>query len=194
MTTFEHSTPGQLGLVDRLNGKYHRAALNAFMVVVAAHWAEHLVQAFQIWVLDWPRPKALGLLGLPFPWLIKSEAMHYGYALIMLIGLWVLRHGYVGRARNWWMAALVIQIWHHFEHLLLLIQASTGSNFFGRPAPTSIAQLVFPRVELHLFYNAIVFAPMVVAMYYHLRPSRAEHEAMTCSCHAHARVVAVGAE
>ena len=38
--------------------------------------------------------------------------------------------------------------------------------------PTSIAQLVFPRVELHLFYNTIVTIPMVVAMFYHLRPKQ----------------------
>ena len=37
-----HSRSGPLGL---LNGPYHRTALNLFMVVVLAHWAEHLVQA-----------------------------------------------------------------------------------------------------------------------------------------------------
>jgi hypothetical protein len=48
------------------------------------------------------------------------------------------------------MAALWIQVWHHFEHLLLLMQAVTGANLMGKPVPTSIAQLVLPRVELHL--------------------------------------------
>lgn len=184
MTTFEGSTTRGAGIVEKLNGKYHRAAMNTFMFVVAAHWAEHIVQAFQIWVLGWNRPDARGVLGMPFPWLVTSEWLHYGYALIMLVGLWVLRHGFVGRARMWWIAALVIQIWHHFEHLLLLIQALTGSYLAGRPVPTSIVQLAFPRVELHLFYNAVVFAPMVIAMYLHLRPNKAEHEAMACSCHA----------
>jgi hypothetical protein len=184
VTTFEGSTTSGVGIVERLNGKYHRATLNTFMFVVVAHWAEHIAQAFQIWVLGWSRPDARGVLGMPFPWLVTSEWMHYGYALIMLIGLWVLRHGYVGRARKWWTAALVIQVWHHFEHLLLLIQALTGSYLAGRAAPTSIVQLAFPRVELHLFYNAVVFAPMVVAMYLHLRPNKAEHDAMSCSCRA----------
>src|SRR2546423_10717202 len=41
-----------------LNRRHHRAALNVFMVIVLAHWAEHLAQAYQIWVLGWPRPKA----------------------------------------------------------------------------------------------------------------------------------------
>nr|WP_239136186.1 hypothetical protein [Dactylosporangium siamense] len=152
------------------------------MVVVLAHWAEHLVQAWQIWVLHWPRPKARGLLGEPFPWLVTSEWMHYGYALVMLIGLFLLRPGFVGRARTWWTVALAIQFWHHIEHLLLLIQVQTHHNFWGQPVPTSILQLAFQRVELHLFYNSIVFVPMVIAMYLHLRPNPRELRAMDCSC------------
>ncbi len=177
-----------------LNGRHHRAALNVFMAVVLAHWAEHLVQAYQIWVLGWPRPKARGLLGAAFPWLVSSEWLHYGYALVMLAGLFLLRPGFTGRARTWWTAALVIQFWHHVEHLLLLIQAQTGHNFFGKPVPTSLLQLAFLRVELHLFYNAVVFIPMLIAGYFHLRPTPSERQAMRCSC-AHAtavRAVAAG--
>ena len=87
----------------------------------------------------------------------------------MLIALFLLRPGFVGRARTWWTIALIIQFWHHIEHLLLLIQAQTHTFFFGQSVPTSIAQLVVPRVELHLFYNSIVFIPMVVAVYLHQR-------------------------
>ena len=118
----------------------------------------------------------------PYPWLVSSEWLHYGYAILMLIGLFVLRGAFVGRAAGWWMAALVIQFWHHLEHLLLLIQAQTGHFLFGRSVPTSILQLVWPRIELHLFYNTVVFIPMVVAVAYHLRPSRAEAAQMTCNC------------
>jgi hypothetical protein len=163
-------------------GSHHRAALNLFMIVVIAHWGEHIAQAIQIWGLGWPRPKALGLLGLAYPWLVSSEWLHYGYALLMLIGLFMLRGAFVGRAAIWWTVALVIQFWHHIEHLLLLIQAQTGHFLFGRSVPTSILQLVYPRVELHLFYNTVVFIPMVIAVAYHLRPSRAEAEKMTCNC------------
>ncbi len=166
----------------RLNGSGHRLALNLFMVVVLAHWAEHLAQAFQIWVLGRPIPQSRGVLGQFFPWLVKSELLHYGYALVMLIGLFLLRQGFTGRSRTWWTIALVIQFWHHIEHLLLLIQAQTGHYFFGKSVPTSILQLAFPRVQLHLFYNTIVFIPMVVAMYYHLRPTKAEYEAASCTC------------
>jgi len=165
-----------------LNGAGHRIALNLFMVVVLAHWAEHLTQAFQIWVLGRPVPQSRGVLGQFFPFLVKSELLHYGYALVMLAGLWFLRKGFTGRSRAWWMVAFVIQFWHHIEHLLLLIQAQTHHNFFGKAVPTSVLQLAFPRVQLHLFYNTIVFIPMVVAMYYHLRPTKAEAEAAPCTC------------
>ncbi|MFI9639046.1 hypothetical protein ACIG87_03115 [Micromonospora sp. NPDC051925] len=173
------------GLLARLNGAYHRAALNGFLIVVLAHWAEHLVQAYQIWVLGMPRPKARGVLGQFYPWLVSSEWLHYGYAIVMLVFLFALRRGFVGRARTWWTVALAIQFWHHIEHFLLLWQVQSGTMFFGQKVPTSILQLVLPRVELHLFYNSVVFVPMVIAMYLHLRPNRREQELMTCSCLGH---------
>lgn len=171
-----------LGPGGLLNTKYHKAALLVFGFVVIAHWVEHLTQAYQIYVLDWARPKAGGALGLAFPILVKSEWLHYGFAIFMMVAFVLLRHGFTGRARTWWNAAMWIQVWHHFEHLLLLLQAMTGANLMGKPVPTSIAQLVFPRVELHLFYNAIVFVPMVVAMVQHMRPRPAERALMQCSC------------
>jgi hypothetical protein len=171
-----------LGSAGLLNTRYHKPALMIFLAVVILHWVEHIAQAVQIYFLHWPRPTAGGVLGLWFPWLVKSEWLHYGFAVVMLVAFVVLRHGFTGRARTWWNAALWIQVWHHFEHFLLLLQALTGSNLLGKPVPTSIAQLVFPRVELHLFYNAIVFVPMVVAMVLHLRPTPAERASMTCSC------------
>src|SRR6202034_2940302 len=155
---------------DKLNSVWHERALQIFMVIVLAHWGEHLVQAYQIWVMGWPISKANGILGLWYPWLIKSETLHYGYALVMLIGLWILRKGFTGRSYTWWMIAFWIQFWHHIEHFLLISQATLHHNLFGRPVPTSIVQLFIPRVQLHLFYNSIVFVPMVVAMYYHMFP------------------------
>lgn len=171
-----------LGPGGLLNTQYHKAALLMFGFVVIAHWVEHLAQAYQVYVLGWPPPKAGGALGLAFPTLVTSEWLHYGFAIFMMVAFIVLRHGFTGRARTWWNVALWIQVWHHFEHFLLLVQAITGSHLMGKPVVTSIAQLVFPRVELHLFYNAIVFIPMVVAMVMHMRPNPTERAQMTCSC------------
>jgi hypothetical protein len=177
-------------LVERLNGPWHERALQVFMAIVLAHWAEHLAQAFQVYVLHWPLPNARGVLGLWFPWLVRTEALHYGYALVMLVGIWTLRAGFVGSARTWWMVAFWIQFWHHIEHALLQGQVIVGQNLFDSPVPVSLAQLVIPRLELHLIYNTIVFVPMMIAMYRHLVPPDAERALMRCSCAAQPRLAA----
>jgi hypothetical protein len=171
-----------LGPGGLLNTRYHKTALTLYTLVVLGHWAEHLAQAVQVYVLHWPRPAAGGVLGLAFPVLVTSEWLHYGYAIVMMVAFVVLRHGFTGRSRTWWNAAMWLQIWHHFEHLLLLVQAMTGAFLLGASVPTSIAQLVFPRIELHLFYNTVVFVPMVVAVVRHLRPRPEERALARCSC------------
>lgn len=181
------SAPACGGLLFRLNGEWHKPALLTFTAIILAHWAEHLAQAFQIYALHWPIPEARGVLGLWFPWLIKSELLHYAYALVMLIGIWMLRSGFKGRSYLWWMIAFWIQFWHHIEHALLQGQAILGRNLMDAPVPTSVLQLWFPRVELHLFYNTIVFIPMVVAMYYHIFPSPSEEAQHHCACALHVR-------
>lgn len=175
-------------LLLRLNSVWHERALQLFMVIVLAHWAEHLTQAFQIYVLGWPVPEARGVLGLWYPWMVKSEVLHYGYALVMLVGIWILRHGFIGTSRTWWTVALGIQFWHHIEHALLQGQAIAGQNLFNSPVPLSVAQLWIPRVELHLIYNTLVFIPMVIAMYFHMFPPQGEEVQMRCTCAFHPRV------
>ena len=170
---------------QKLNSVWHRRALNLFMFIVLAHWAEHFVQAFQIYALGWKLPEARGVLGLWFPALIKSEALHYFYALIMLVCFWMLRKGFVGRSYTWWMMAFGIQFWHHIEHALLQIQAIIGANIGGAPVPMSLAQFIIPRVELHLFYNTVVTIPMVVAMFYHMFPTPEEEAHTRCACSWH---------
>ena len=168
---------------QKLNSVWHKRSLHLLMFVVLAHWAEHLAQSYQIYVMGWPRPTAGGFLGLFFPWLVSSEFLHYGYAIVMLVGIWLLRAGFTGTSRTWWTVALVIQFWHHIEHAVLQWQALTHHYWFGSPVPVSFLQLALPkfRVEIHLFYNAVVFAPMLVAMYYHLFPPEGEKSA-ACSC------------
>jgi hypothetical protein len=173
----------EAGFFDKLNTIWHKRALQFFMLIVLAHWAEHLAQATQIFILKWPRPQANGVLGLFFPWLVSSEALHYGYAIVMLIGLFVLRKGFTGTSKKWWTIALAIQFWHHIEHFVLQWQAITHHYWNGSPVPVSFLQMLFPksRVEIHLFYNTIVFIPMMVAMYYHMFPPVGEEHA-ACSC------------
>lgn len=50
------------------------------------------------------------------------------------------------------------------RHALLLGQALAGHKLFGAAVPTSVLQFFFPRVELHLAYNAAVSLPLGVAV------------------------------
>ena len=148
-----------------LNPRTVNAKLRIFTAVVVAHWAEHLFQVYQVYVLGWTPHMAGGLLGLVFPWLVHSELLHFSYAVLMMVGfLWLRSDMSRPGAAGWWKTATLIQTWHLVEHTLLQVQALTHP-FFGKDVPTSIVQLWFPRVELHLFYNTIVTVPMVIALW-----------------------------
>jgi hypothetical protein len=99
----------------------------------------------------------------------------------MLAGLIILLPGFAGLSRKFWMVSLAIQVWHFIEHTLLQGQAIMGQNLIGSQVPTSVAQIWVPRPELHLIYNALVFIPMVLAMYYHMYPPRSEAP-IACTC------------
>ena len=174
-------SPKISSFLEKLNGAGHEKALWVYMAIVIAHWLEHLMQAYQIWVLGMARPESLGLVGKWYPWLVTSELMHWSYAVSMFIGLVILLPGFYGRSRLWWMISLLIQGWHLFEHSLLQGQAMIGDFLFGASIPMSVFQYWIPRVELHLIYNAAVFIPMMVAMYYHLYPPAGE-PAPACGC------------
>jgi hypothetical protein len=180
--------PVSLGkaLLYRLNGRWHKPAMQVFMIVILAHLSEHIIQCFQLWVLQWPRPECMGLLGMVYPWVMKTEWLHYGHALFMLLGLVILRPAItISQALFWWNVSFVIQFWHHIEHALLLGQALIRDNLYDFAAPVSIAQVVaqsfsgqpfagqpyLPRIELHLFYNLIVLIPMLIALHHHRFPS-----------------------
>jgi hypothetical protein len=126
---------------ESLNTHRHKVAVQGFMAIVLFHWFEHIVQAYQFFVLRWSRPMSMGFLGMYYPWLMKSEVLHYGFALVMLAGLWMLRKAFTGTSHTWWMIAFWIQFWHHFEHFILFYQAQTQHFWFGGAVPTSVGQI-----------------------------------------------------
>jgi hypothetical protein len=142
----------------------HGIALRLFAAIMVAHWLEHIVQAYQVYALGYEPHHALGLLGQFYPWLVHSEWMHFGYAILTFVGLVLLRQAFCGPALAWWNIALVVQVWHLFEHALLFIQAQGGFALWGAKEPISVLQLFWPRVELHLFYNSVVTIPIVIAL------------------------------
>jgi hypothetical protein len=146
------------------NDHKYNIMLKGFAVLMVAHWLEHLVQAYQVWGLGYERHHARGVLGQVFPWLMHSEWLHFAFAVLTFAGLALLYRAFSGPALVWWQAALIIQTWHLVEHTLLFAQAQGGFLLWGAKEPTSVLQLFFPRIELHLFYNSVVTIPIVVAM------------------------------
>jgi hypothetical protein len=156
--------------LHQLNGPLHQRVLWLFMIIVLGHWLEHISQLYQMYVLGWLPKAAGGALGLWFPALTSSETLHFGYNLLLWVGILLLRPGFSGSARRWWTVALVAQSWHFFEHFLLQVQWLTGFYLFGAAKQTGIGELWFPRPELHFAYNLIVFVPLVIAMFLYFQP------------------------
>ncbi|MEH6987152.1 hypothetical protein [Cytobacillus firmus] len=168
--------------IEKCNTDWHKRSLYLYAIIVLGHWLEHIFQVVQIHSFHMETHNANGFLGMYAPWLVKSEWLHTGYAWLMIIGLIILRKGFMGLSKSWWILSLTIQAWHVVEHSLLSFQAITGISFFGYDNPTSVLQLIIPRVELHLFYNSIVTVPMVIAMLTHMFPSKKVRANMKCTC------------
>ena len=149
----------------------HTTKLKIFMGVMILHWIEHVAQIYQLYVLHLPRCCAMGFIGQFFPVLMTTEWLHFGFAVLTLAGCVWLLPGFLGAARNYWLVAYGISVWHLLEHTLLFVQAQTGHFLLGYPMPVSILQLAWPsyRAEIHLFYNTIVTIPMLAAMILDLR-------------------------
>ena len=164
----------------------NRLMVWGFAALMVAHWMEHIFQAWQVYVMKMPPKCALGMLGMKYPWLVRTESLHFAFAVVTSVGLLALWDVFVnGQARPrsapWWKAAFWISLWHLFEHALLFGQAALHHNLFGKPAPTSLLQLAVPRVELHLFYNTLVTIPVVVAMVLFTRKRALDGEGRPCS-------------
>jgi hypothetical protein len=168
-------------LYQRLNGPLHAPALWIFMMIIVAHWMEHVLQIYQIYGLGWEPAVAGGVLGVIFPKLVESEILHFVYDFIQWAGIVVLRPGFKGRARTFWTVAMIAQTWHYIEHVLLMGQYLSGYYLFGAAKQTSILQYWFPRAELHFVYNLLVFIPMVIAVHYYVQPKLMELAALNAA-------------
>jgi hypothetical protein len=169
-------------LLYLLNGPWHAPALLLFFSPILFHMSEHFVQIVQLYMLQIDRADALGIVGIWFPAAVQSEGLHFSFAVFTLAGLVLLRPAFEGRARFWWSVALTVEFWHQFEHVILLFQRVTGEFFFGAVMPTSIVQVLVPRIELHLMYNTLVFVPMLIAVSAHLYPAASARVTSICGC------------
>lgn len=152
-----------------VHGEWHKPMLTLFMILVAIHTLEHILQMIQVFVLGWPRPMSGGLVGVWMPELARAELLHFAYNLFQLVGLAVLRGGFRGKARRWWTVAVLVQSWHFFEHALLQTQWLTKTYLYGAAKPMSVLEVLLPRIELHFIYNVVVVTPMLIALFYYFR-------------------------
>ena len=130
-----------------------KTKMTIFLGLIAAHWVEHFFQMYQVYVQHLHRECALGFLGMKYPWLVRTEILHFAFALFTTAGMYWIGDQYFTswKATKFWAVGYLISIWHLFEHSLLF-----GQALAGRAHPTSIIQLFVPRIELHLFYNSII--------------------------------------
>lgn len=169
--------------------------MKLFGGLMIAHWLEHLFQAYQVYVQHLDRACALGMLGMKYPWLVRTESLHFGFAILTVFGFWYAGQDYF---ENWtateaWAAGFFVSIWHLCEHTVLFAQAATHHNLFGRSVPFSVLQFVFPRIELHLFYNSVVTILMVAALLIERQQPRYSVEPDWCDeCHASQMVLPNG--
>jgi hypothetical protein len=157
---------------DTTSGKFSQAAvvgMLSILLVQGFHTIEHLVQVFQRFVFY--QPKGAGLLG---SW-VDVEPVHLGYniAFLWLIAItywegkfWTLRKS---RPVAFWILtfAVVWQTWHFVEHLVKMGQFITSGNN-GTPGLLGLDGWIgtnFNVVWLHFTYNAVVYAPFLVAFF-----------------------------
>ena len=145
-------------------------SLLVYLSIVAGHFAEHIIQLYQLYVLHMHPKLAGGILGVYFPQLAQNEVLHIGYNSLQLTGLLLLLPAFIrigGKAKLWWRIAIIAQSWHFFEHVLLQVQFLTGQYLFGATHQTSLFEFVFPRAELHFTYNLLAFTPTMIAVVFY---------------------------
>lgn len=142
----------------------HISKVWLYMLIVFGHFSEHAIQIYQIYGMGMSPKEAGGILGIWLPALAEAEVLHFTYNTFQLVGLFLLLGGMTGRARGWWKVAIVAQIWHAYEHLLLQVQWLTDFYLFGATQQMSIGQLLLPRAELHFIYNFVVFVPTIIGV------------------------------
>lgn len=177
------ASPGQRhdGILFRLNTSGHRAALLLFVPFALLPVLDGLARVCggdrgRSWASI---PQQLLRTVMPDT---SAQFVPYVCALLLLVGLWVLRIGFKGRAAWWWLGAFWVQFWHHLEHAVLEGQVIAGRNLFQQAAPTSLLGLLLPQDLLHLAYATLVLLFMVGALARHRSPAPAEAVQHNCGC------------
>lgn len=128
------------------------------------HLFEHLTQIVQLYLLGWARMDSLGIIGLVFPILIRSEILHYLFSLFNVVFMLPL-----SKKNKYYYFATILALFHHVEHFGLLMQYLTKDYWFNEAKPMTWLEQFIPRIELHLMYNLIVLSPIILFHYKQLQ-------------------------
>jgi hypothetical protein len=148
------------------------------VVVQGIHVVEHIVQLIQVFVLEIPDDRALGLLGYVFQFQGTEEWLHlvfnvtYLTALAALVG--PLRSTVPAVVPRWAYAAFVcglaLEGWHNVEHAVIISNVIRNA---GCPCPgIGDAALGITDTVLHFFYNLLAYAATVPAFAYYIARTR----------------------
>lgn len=134
--------------------------IRVFKIVLLSHLLEHILQIVEIYVLNIPRTYAMGLIGIVFPFLMKNEGLHLGFAVYQVIGSIYIKEKYRIKSKLW-EYGIYLSIFHLTEHISLFILA----NYMGISSPKTLIQEYFNigRAELHLLYNLISASPLLMS-------------------------------
>jgi hypothetical protein len=144
--------------------------MTAVVVIQGGHVVEHIVQMLQVFVLDVPEDRALGLLGYVLQFNGTEEWLHLGFNLLYLLSLyalivplWRISPAVLPKwAFGLFLAGSVwVESWHIVEHGVIISHVIANG---GCPCPgIGDAALSVSDTLLHFFYNAIAYTGVAVA-------------------------------
>lgn len=147
------------------------ALFGTLVVSQLGHVVEHIVQVFQIHVLDMRAPDARGLLSP-----LDTEWVHFLWNDWILIAIALLLVAYPG-IRSLWVAA-AFSTWHAIEHAYL-VAGYLVTGISGQPGLLAAGGLIggglpISRPDLHLLYNLAELIPLLLAFRIALRAGQAD--------------------
>ena len=150
--------------------------MSAVVVIQGGHVVEHIVQLVQVSLLGVPEQEALGLLGYVLQFNGTEEWLHLGYNSLYLLSLyalivplWRITPAVLPTSAFWFFlaASVWLETWHMVEHGVIISHVIANG---GCPCPgIGDAALGVSDTILHVFYNLIAYAGVVLADLFVLR-------------------------
>lgn len=166
------------GLLFRMNTRWHRTALFTLTGAAFAWWLFQLSRGLGC---PWVDDSALAMLSFPLV-LEFPELAGYVVAFLLLVGLWILRTGFRGRAERLWMAAFWVQFVDHLEYAVRAGIAIVDRGLATDLTPVGMLEYVFHNSYTHVLLATVVASLSAAAIYRHIHASPEEAVDHNCGC------------